>query len=115
MKGIAFVESTVGTIKSIYRRKVADGKALCVSIKLTNCKKVFDKDNHQDCSFKILVDDDFNKKLLSSIKKGNIVTIKEANQKVILIVKGEEIPPEGNIEIVQYNFDTRKRKKKKTD
>ena len=50
MKHVSFVESTIGTVKSIYRRKYA-GNLYSVSIKLTNCRRALnkDKDTYSEC------------------------------------------------------------------
>lgn len=100
MKHISFVESTVGTIKSIYRSEESGG-LFFVSLKLTNCKRFIDEKNNADAEYRFLIESD-QKKSLFSIKKGDIVTVKETTGKVIQVIQGEHIPEEGKYEVISY-------------
>ena len=100
MKFISFVESTVGTIKSIYRRKEPGG-LFFVSIKLTNCKRVIDKENNKDEEYRFLIARE-QKQSLFLMKKGDIITIKESAGNIVQIMEGEHIPEKEKYEIVSY-------------
>ena len=103
MKHVSFIESTVGTIKSIYRSEESSG-LFFVSLKLTNCKRFIDEKNNVDAEYRFLIASD-QKKSLFSIKKGDIVTVKETTGKVIQVMEGEHIPEKGKYEVVSYPIE----------
>jgi len=113
MKYISFVESTVGTVKSVYRRKEPDG-LIYVSVNLIKCKRAIDKDNKEDSYFQFFVGDKKTEKIVYGIKKGNIITIKEAANRIIQIKQGEYLPEQGKTEYIEHNLLTRPRKKRLT-
>ena len=100
MKRVSFVESTIGTVKSIYRKKDS-GNQYSVSIKLTDCRRTIDKDNNKDEKFHFNVSAE-QKESLFAIKKGDVVTIKETQGKIIQVMEGEHIPEEGKYECISY-------------
>ena len=100
MKCLSFVESTIGTVKSIYRRKYA-GNLYSVSIKLTDCRRAIDKDNKDDEKFCFFISAEM-KESLFAVKKGDTITIKETQGKIIQIQEGEHLPEEGKYEFISY-------------
>lgn len=100
MKHVSFVESTVGTIKSIYRRQESIG-LFWVSLKLTNCKRFIDEKNNADAEYRLFIASD-QKNSLFLIKKGDIVTVKETTGKIIQIMEGEHIPEKEKYEVISY-------------
>ncbi len=100
MKRVSFVESTIGTVKSIYRRKYSDN-LYSVSIKLTNCRRALNKENKEDERFCFLIAAEL-KESLFAVKKGDTITIKETQGKIIQIKEGEHLPEEGKYEFISY-------------
>lgn len=100
MEHISFVESTVGTVKSIYRREYALD-SYWVSIKLTDCRRAIDKDNNEDENFRFYISI-AQKDSLFAVKKGDTITIKETQGKIIQVMEGEHIPKEGKYEFISY-------------
>lgn len=100
MKRVSFVESTVGTVKSIYRRKYS-ANLYSVSIKLTDCRRAINKDNKDDENFYFLISAE-QKESLFAVKKGDTVTIKETQGKIIQVMEGEHLPAEWKYEFISY-------------
>ena len=100
MKRVSFVESTIGTVKSIYRRKYS-ANLYSVSIKLTNCRRALNKDNKEDEKFCFLISAEL-KDSLFAVKKGDTITIKETQGNIIQIKEGAHLPEEGKYEFISY-------------
>ena len=100
MKRVSFVESTVGTVKSIYRRKYS-ANLYSVSIKLIDCRRAINKENKDDEDFYFLISAE-QKESLFAVKKGDTVTIKETQGKIIQVMEGEHFPAEGKYEFISY-------------
>ena len=97
---VSFVESTIGTVKSIYRKKYSPN-LYSVSIRLTDCRRALNKDNKEDERFCFLIAEEL-KESLFAVKKGDTITIKETQGKIIQIKEGEHFPEEGKYEFISY-------------